>query len=121
MGLFGKKVEQTPAQTSPALDVKQIEAALNQVVANMKKSYEAINSRLDKMQSEIEGSFVAVGEDFESLSRDVGVLKSIVSSGEADEDFEAPKPKAMYKRVTSNDVRNFESEKEKKKALLRKR
>lgn len=100
--------------------MKQVEEALNQVVANMKKTYEAINSRLDKMQSEIEGSFVAVGEDFESLSSDVQLLKSIVSGGEVEEDLEVPKPK-MYKRVTSNEVRNFEAEKEKKKALLRKR
>lgn len=120
MSLFGKKpvvVQQEPV--SPALDARQIEAALNTVVVNMKKTYDTINSRLDKMQSEIEESFKNIGEDFMSLSRDVEALKGLGS-----EDLEEPVPRLprqLYKRVTSDEVSNFEVEKEKKKGLLRKK
>jgi DNA-binding ferritin-like protein (Dps family) len=120
MALFKRSVPKEVEQqaSSQVLDAKQIEAALNQVVANMKKTYDVINARLDKMQSDIEQSFVEVGEDFVAMSRDVEALKSIVS-GVEDFGEEPAKPKKMYKRVTANEVKDFESERLKKKALKR--
>jgi archaellum component FlaC len=118
MSWFNKKVEQPSARD---LDMKEIETALNKVVDNMKATYSKINSRLDKIQSDIEQSFKDVGEDFERLAKDVELLKSLAAEESSGEEFDIPKPQKMYNRVTSDDVDSFESEKDKKKSVVRKR